>query len=148
MDTLDPSLFSTIYVPSKYSIDLFGSATGTFSSSLVIGGLPGLMLSMDTTMNMTSAMILSNYANQINHRHNADSPFTATADGNHLIIDGGTTANTFSASFDDPGLDNTFGVRIASTPTPEPATLTLLGLGIAGMAAYRWRRRKRDAGPM
>jgi len=25
---------------------------------------------------------------------------------------------------------------------PEPASITLLGIGIAGMAAYRWRRRK------
>jgi hypothetical protein len=25
---------------------------------------------------------------------------------------------------------------------PEPASLTLLGMGIAGMAGYRWRRRK------
>jgi hypothetical protein len=28
--------------------------------------------------------------------------------------------------------------------TPEPATMTLLGIGVAGMAAYGWRRKKKQ----
>jgi PEP-CTERM motif len=47
--------------------------------------------------------------------------------GSAAWLDGGTTGLSFT------------------TTIPEPATLTLLGIGIAGMAGYRWRRRKSAA---
>lgn len=139
-DTIDPGLFAVNFVPSQYEIDLFGAPTGSYMSAIQVGNLT---LSMDTT-GMTPQMILRSYASEINDSANSDMPFHATVTGNHMTIDGGTTADAFSAYFDDPGLDNTFGVQTGALPAnvPEPSTL-LMSLVLSGAAGIMRRRTSR-----
>jgi hypothetical protein len=51
----------------------------------------------------------------------------------------GKTSNTLLFTENDAYGAATIG---AATATPEPASLTLLAVGAAGLAAYRWRRRR------
>jgi hypothetical protein len=50
--------------------------------------------------------------------------------------------NTLWDTQPEPFLPSIFSPWVLAEATPEPASLTLLGLGVAGIAAYRWRRRR------
>jgi hypothetical protein len=57
------------------------------------------------------------------------------------------TIGVLIASDANQGGDTSDVVVLQAFITPEPATLTLLGVGIAGVAGYRWRRKRAAAGP-
>jgi hypothetical protein len=47
------------------------------------------------------------------------------------------------SGIDSGGTDHPSGPNLPPVAAPEPTTLTLGGMAIVGMAAYRWRQRRR-----
>jgi hypothetical protein len=66
----------------------------------------------------------------------------ALGDANPLYQDVSTNGDVSDTLGNGRDLLVYAGAVPTASATPEPASLTLLGIGIAGLAGYRWKRRK------